>query len=171
MNNFNKMKKLIFIIAFTLTIGLLNAQSKIGGHFGAVHPLVTFSEGQSTSIADNYVIGFPAGITVKFDRRLAFDVEFVPFIDNGRMNELLFHPGILLDLGGGFTLGNRLAFETSSTAYGFTPLLNKAFNLGENGNFFTKLVLPVRFGEKILESGMTDNFSAFTIGLHTGIAF
>ncbi|MEO9869995.1 hypothetical protein [Ekhidna sp.] len=164
--------KHLFLLAIVFGISATTiAQNKLGGHFGMVHPLITFSDGETTSISDNYVVGFPTGINIGIKENLAFDVEIVPFIEDGKMNNLLFHPGVLFGLGSGFTFGNRLAFETGSQAYGFTPLLNKSFSLGENGAFFLELVLPVRFGKIELPLGGEDRFSALTVGLHTGIAF
>ncbi len=164
-------KTILFTILVAFGTYAAKSQNSLGGHFGMVHPLVTFSEGETTSISDNYVVGFPTGITIKMKDNLAFDAEFVPFIEDGRMNNLLFHPGILFGLGGGFTLGNRLAFETGSQTYGFTPILNKGFSISDNNNFFLELVLPVRFGKFDLPSGGEDKFSAVTIALHTGISF
>ena len=83
------------------------------------------------------------------------------------------HPGLLHGLGGGFTFGYRMAFEINSQAYGFTPLLNKGFAIGKEGKqkLFLELVLPVRFGKQTSETGVETNYSAYTIALHTGIAF
>lgn len=175
--NDNNMKKLILGLSIIVLLQpTTKAQNNLGGHFGMVHPFVTFSQGESATIADNYVVGFPTGITVKMKDRLAFDAEFVPFIDNGRMVNFMFHPGILYGLGNGLTLGNRLAFETGSQAYGFTPLLNKGFPLGNGATFFLELVLPVRFVKMTNMVGadnsiIEENVSSFTVGLHTGIAF
>ena len=45
----------------------------VGGHIGFVLPLVTRSGGQTTSLADQFAVGFPVGITVKGSGRTAFD--------------------------------------------------------------------------------------------------
>ena len=138
--------------------------NQLGGHFGFVHGLVTFSNGKTTSIADsgNYSIGFPTGVTIKTSSNFAFDIEFVPFVSENHKVTLLFHPGGLYSLGGNFTFGTRLAFEINNASYGFTPLLNKAFPLKGGGAFFLELVVPVRF---------FDGGSATTIGLHVGVGF
>jgi hypothetical protein len=38
---------------------------EVGGHFGFVVPLVTRAHGETTIVADDFVVGFPAGITLK----------------------------------------------------------------------------------------------------------
>jgi len=138
--------------------------NQLGGHFGVVHGLITISKGKTSNIADsgNYAIGFPTGVTIKTCDKFAFDIEFVPFIDEFNNVNLLFHPGVLFPLGGNFTFGTRAAFEINNAAYGFTPLLNKAFPCKSGGAFFVELVVPVRF---------FDTGSSTTIGLHLGVGF
>jgi len=143
-----------------------------GLHVGVVQPLLAINQGTTSSIADVdfFSIGFPIGITFKTPGKLLFDVEFVPFINPGNdtspnTTHLLFHPGILLPLSKGVTLGFRAAFELGQGQYGFTPLLNKAFKLKNGAVFFTELVLPGRFGP--------DQNSGYTqvVALHIGIGF
>jgi hypothetical protein len=38
---------------------------RLGGHIGFVLPLVTHAGGQTTTLDENFGIGFPVGITVK----------------------------------------------------------------------------------------------------------
>src|ERR1700730_13707524 len=47
---------LMFLIG---TVPIARAQNAIAGHVGFVIPWVTYAGGQTTSIADNFVIGFP----------------------------------------------------------------------------------------------------------------
>jgi hypothetical protein len=93
-------------------------------------------------------------------------MEFVPLIraENGtsKVNNLLFHPGVLFALGKGFTLAGRAAFETSGR-YGITPVLNKTVIKNKNSSYFIALPLPVRFGN--------DKPTSLTIGFQFGIAF
>ena len=78
--------KLYFALALLLTAlaGTLApsavGQTRVAGHIGFVLPLVTDSDGDTTTIADGFSIGFPTGITLKGPGRLAFDMEFVPSI-------------------------------------------------------------------------------------------
>lgn len=161
-----------YIIAFafiTFSIHSLSAQD-IGFHAGMIHPFITFSEGESTSIADDYSVGFPLGITFPVNDNVAFDAEFVPFY-NDKFDNLIIHPGVLFALGSGYTFGTRLAYETGPNSYGFTPLLNKGFPIGDNAKFFLELVLPVRFGKVDIIGAESQSYSAYTIGLHVGVAF
>jgi hypothetical protein len=60
----------------------LQAQDSLGGHVGFVLPLVTHAGGETTTLGDNFSIGFPMGITVKGKSRTAFDMEFVPSVQD-----------------------------------------------------------------------------------------
>ena len=91
---------LLFPILLMCTAGIGEAQDTLGGHIGFVLPLVTHAGGQTTNLADNFGIGFPVGITVKGSGRLAFDLEFVPFIqDSPRKTTVTVHPGLLYGIG------------------------------------------------------------------------
>jgi hypothetical protein len=150
----------------------LKAQDTLGGHIGFVLPLVTQAGGDTTSIADNFSIGFPMGVTIKGKGRTAFDLELVPSIqDTPRQVSLLVHPGVLWGLGHGFTFGMRGAFDVNTSQYGFTPLLNKAWPI-QNGSkffkaYFAEAVLPVRFNRPT--GGPSTN--AVTFGVHFGVGF
>ena len=140
---------------------------KVAGYVGVIHPLVTFSqEGTTTNFDGYYLVGMPTGINFWKSAKIGFSVEFVPFIraDRGvsKMSNFLFHPGILIALGHGFTFAGRGAFETSGR-YGFTPVLNKAIIKNKNSNYFLALPVPVRFGN--------NHPTTLTLGLQLGIAF
>ena len=55
-----------------------SAEDRLGGHIGFVLPLVTHANGTNTTISDDFVIGFPMGITVRKSDTFAFDLELVP---------------------------------------------------------------------------------------------
>lgn len=140
---------------------------KVAGYVGIIHPLVTFSkEGTTTNFDDYYVVGMPTGINIWKSAKIGFSAEFVPFVraENGtsRMSNFLFHPGVLVALGHGFTFAGRAAFETSGR-YGFTPVLNYAVKKNKNSNYFLAMPIPVRFGN--------DHPSSLTIGFQFGLAF
>ncbi|QCR25349.1 hypothetical protein FVR03_05390 [Pontibacter qinzhouensis] len=140
---------------------------KVAGYVGIIHPLVTFSkEGTTTNFNDHYVVGMPTGINIWKSARVGFTFEAVPFIRvenrTSRMSNFLFHPGILVALGNGFTFAGRAAFETSGR-YGFTPVLSRAIIRNKNSSYFAALPVPVRFGNK--------HPTAITVGLQLGIAF
>lgn len=145
------------------------AQNRIGGHIGFVLPLVTRAQGATTTIADDFVIGFPMGITVKTSRTVAFDLELVPGVQNQPLHvDLTVHPGVIWSLGSGTAAGIRAAFDVGAASWGFTPLLNKGLvRLDNDVTLFGEVVLPIRFKQDLLGS----NFTAIGLGVHFGIGF
>ncbi len=148
-----------------------NAQNTVGGHFGAVQPIITFQDGESFDGFDPHSIGFPIGLTVRKNDKFAFDAEFVPFISTRKdasdesvsgVSEFIVHPGLLWGIGDKLTFGNRLAYELFSGRFGITPLINKGFTIGDT-NVFAEFVLPIRFG--------ADQKMALTAGIHLGVGF
>jgi hypothetical protein len=140
---------------------------RITGYVGIMHPIVTFSnEGTHTNFDGAYVGGLPTGINIWKSSKIGFSFEVVPFIraSNGtsKMNNFLFHPGLLVSLGHGFTLANRAAFETSGR-YGLTPVLNKVVKRNKDSNYFIAIPVPARFGN--------DQVATIGIGFQFGIAF
>ncbi len=140
---------------------------KITGYLGILHPIATLNnDGLHTNFTDYYVVGMPTGINIWKTEKIGFSFEIVPFIrtENGlsRANNILIHPGILLKLKHGFTLVNRIAFETSGR-YGFTPILNKVIKKNKHSNYFIAMPLPVRFGN--------NNPASATVAFQFGIGF
>lgn len=140
---------------------------KITGYVGVLHPIVTFdSNGSHTNFKDSYTVGMPTGINIWKSAGVGFSMEMVPIIraENGtsKMNNFLFHPGILLALGKGYTFAGRAAFETSGR-YGLTPVLNKTLIKNKSTSYFAAIPLPLRFGN--------DRPTSFTVGFQFGIAF
>ena len=140
---------------------------KIAGYVGIVHPIVTFSsDGTHTNFKDSYVVGMPIGINIWKSAKIGFSSEIVPFVKatgtGSKVNNVLFHPGVLVALGNGFTFAGRAAFETSGR-YGVTPVLNKIVKKNEGSSYFIALPLPVRFGN--------DLPSSLGIGFQFGISF
>ena len=150
------------------------AQNNIGGHFGAVLPLFSMTDGETSSIADNVVAGFPMGITVKIHYNVAFDLEVVPFLDENAVSNIIFHPGVLMGLSQGFTFGLRGAFETAGS-YGVTPLINKSIPFPGDPDtvFFIEAVLPIRFYQAAPEyPGAPVNVDkTIAMALHVGVGF
>src|SRR3954464_13540355 len=123
---------------------------KITGYVGIVHPIVTFSKNSPHyNFDDGYVGGLPTGINIWKNAHIGFSLEMVPYIraENGtsKMSNFLFHPGILVALGKGWTFAGRAAFETSGR-YGVTPVFNKIIRKNKNSSYFVALPLPARFG-------------------------
>ena len=155
-----------FILSVTPAIAQ-NTYPKITGYVGIVHPIITFSGGKTTTNFTNYyVVGMPTGINIWKSPTVGFSMEFVPYIkaENGtsKMNNFLFHPGILVRLGKGYTFAGRVAFETSGR-YGITPVFNKVVIRGKNCNYYIALSLPLRSGNNAP--------SSFTTAFQFGIAF
>jgi len=140
---------------------------KITGYFGVMHPIVTISSEQTNlNFRDYYAVGFPTGINIWKSSKIGFSFEVVPNIKvqgaSDKVTNLLFHPGVLVALGKGYTFAGRAAFE-SSGRYGFTPVINKTVIKSENCSYFVAVPLPVRFGN--------DHPATFTVGFQFGIAF
>ncbi|WP_375447821.1 hypothetical protein [uncultured Fibrella sp.] len=134
---------------------------------GILHPIVTFSQDAPVvNFKTFYQVGFPVGVNIWKTAKIGYSLEIVPFIRSeagvSRMNNVLFHPGVLVGLGNGFTLANRLAFETGGR-YGVTPVLNKTFRRPGPVNYFLAVPLPVRFGN--------DRPTSVTLGFQFGLAF
>jgi hypothetical protein len=162
----------LVVAALALAAPQASAENRLGGHFGAVFPLVTRAQGDTTNIGDDFKVGFPMGITVKKDGKYAFDLEVVPVLDPADDEDgpigvpLTIHPGILRDMGGNWTAGLRMAFDIGGASWGFTPLLNKGFSQGDHA-WFVEFVAPIRFQDDFEGEGST----AIGFGVHLGIGF
>ncbi len=162
--------KHFFTIALFSLSTIASAQTtypKITGYFGILHPIITVSNEQTNlNFRDYYAVGFPTGINIWKSSKIGFSFEIVPNIkaENGqdKVTNILFHPGVLVALGDGFTFAGRAAFE-SSGRYGVTPVINKTVIKSENCSYFVAVPLPVRFGN--------DHPATFTVGFQFGIAF
>lgn len=148
----------------------VNAQVSIGGHVGAVLPLVTHAGGNTTTLSDNFSMGLPMGVTFKGKGRMAFDMEFVPSVQNSpREVSLTVHPGLVWAVGRRWSVGMRAAFDVNSSQFGFTPLVNKSWPI-EGGFFkayFVEADLPVRFNRPV---GGPD-INPVTFAVHFGLGF
>ena len=158
------------VIGLWLGTPAANAQNRLGGHFGAVFPLVTHANDETVDIGDDFKVGFPMGITIRKSDTFAFDLELVPtldFDDDGPVQvPLTIHPGILQSLGGPWTGGLRMAFDIDGASWGFTPLVNLGFSAGEQP-YFIEFVFPIRFQD----DDVGDTNSSYTFGVHLGVGF
>jgi len=157
---------LISVMALPLSAA---AQNRLGGHFGAVFPLVNHASGETTTIGDDFKIGFPMGVTVKTSDKWAFDLELVPVIQNDPLFvSLTVHPGVIRALSGGFAAGLRMAFDVNEPSWGFTPLLNRAFPVsGHTYSYFLEGVVPVRFQQ----DAAGQNRTSVGLAAHVGVGF
>jgi hypothetical protein len=148
--------------------GTASAQTRLGGHFGCVIPLVTNAQGQTVTVGDDFVIGFPTGVTVKKNERVAFDLEFVPVIQNEpRGVALTLHPGVIFSAPHHMAAGLRMAFDVNGASWGFTPLLNRALVVNKSSVLFAELVAPIRFQQDVHK----ENFTSVGLGVHVGVGF
>jgi len=146
------------------------AENQVGGHIGFVVPMVTWVDGEATTVSDDFKIGFPMGISVKrTGSRMAFDLELVPLVDDTpRTNvSLTVHPGLVWDLGHRLAGGVRAAFDINQASWGFTPLIAYGFPQSNGSTLFTELDLPVRFQD----DAAGDSQTAVTLAVHLGWAF
>jgi hypothetical protein len=169
-----RIARLVHVIIFSAAVLALSsadasAQNRVGGHFGALFPLVTHANGRTTTISDDFVVGFPMGITVRKSEDFAFDLELVPVIQNDPLHvDLTVHPGFVVGLSGGWGAGLRLAFDVNKPSWGFTPILNHGLlKVGRDSTLFGELVLPIRFQS----SGPNNTFTSIGFGMHVGVAF
>lgn len=140
---------------------------KIAGYIGLIHPIVsTSAEGTNYNFSNSYVVGMPTGINILKSDHIGFSIECVPFIRSegsvAKMNNFLFHPGVMFRLKHGVTIVTRAAFETSGR-FGFTPVLNKVVKKNKASNYFVAIPLPLRFGN--------DHAASWGIGFQFGVGF
>jgi hypothetical protein len=157
----------ITLFALSLNIFSQTTYPKITGYFGILHPIVTFSSEQTNlNFRDYYAVGFPTGINIWKNHKIGFSFEVVPNIrvqgNSDKVTNLLFHPGVLVALGNGYTFAGRAAFE-SGGRYGVTPVINKTIIKSENCSYFAAIPVPIRFGN--------DHPVSLTFGFQFGIAF
>ncbi len=154
--------------AFIVLVALpAAAENRLGGHVGVVFPLVSYSDGDTKTIADDFSVGFPTGVSVIMSEKLVFDAEFVPVIHEGNRNvDFTFHPGLVWPRSN-YAVGLRAAFDVGHPSWGFTPLINHAFKRTSHGAYFTELVMPVRFQR----NGAGDTKASVGLGLHLGFGF
>ena len=140
---------------------------RIGGHVGFVVPLVSRADGQTTTVADDFVIGVPSGFGIKKFGRFAVDFEVVPVWQNEPSDmSLELHPGVVMGVGNKFAAGLRAAFDVQGDSWGFTPLLNRTLYVAGTHSLFGELVVPVRFADQA-EGTRT----SVGLAVHVGIGF
>lgn len=172
MQDFNKFLSIFFFSIFVLLSQHTYSQAaesfpKITGYASIMHPVIVVNKDHTTANFDGYYqVLFPFGINIWKSKTIGFSIELAPGIkaENGssKMNNLLIHPGILINLGKGFGFAGRLAFETSGR-YGVTPVLSKVIKKNKGSAFYIATPMPVRFGN--------DQPGSFTAGFQIGISF
>ncbi len=142
---------------------------RFGGHVGVVIPIVTRGNGITTTIADDFVIGFPFALVLKTDSPVAFDFEFVPIINtpSNQNFRFLIHPGIVYAFNKKYLVGVRGAYEIGTGNYGFTPIAQRSFKLTKKTRYFIEADFPVRRERRPDRS----RFASIQFAIHTGISF
>ena len=85
-------KTVICLLVVLAVPSVAAADDRVGGHFGTVLPLVSHGGGATSTIGDQFEIGFPTGISVKAPTDWTFDLELVPVIARARSVSLTVHP-------------------------------------------------------------------------------
>ncbi len=169
----NMTKIIVGIIFLLLNTYWLKAQitgqtyPRTVNYISVVHPIATVYENETVyNFTNDYTVGFPIGINILKSDRFGFSFEITPFIksENGvsKMNNVLFHPGIMFRRKNGFTINTRMAFETAGR-YGFTAVFSKVIAKTPTYNYFIALPVPFRFGN--------ERPTSIGAGLQVGITF
>jgi hypothetical protein len=138
---------------------------RVGGHIGFVVPLLSRADGTTTTVADDFVVGFPTGFGVKRWGKVALDLEFVPGYQNAPSDvSLTIHPGVVYAVRENLAAGMRVAFDVEGKAWGFTPLVNRTLYTARTHSLFGEVVLPVRFVDHV-------DGPSVGLGVHVGIGF
>ncbi len=142
---------------------------RFGGHVGIVIPIVTRGNDTTTTIADNFIIGFPFALVVKTGSPVAFDFEFVPTINTPSNQDFRFliHPGIVYAFNKKYLVGVRGAYEFGTGNYGFTPIAQRSFKLTEKTRYFIEADFPVRWERRPNRT----RFASVQFAVHSGISF
>jgi hypothetical protein len=121
-------------------------------YFSTVHPIYTFYKNETVRNFDgSYTIGFPIGINTLKSDHFGYSFEITPFIksENGvtKMNNVLFHPGVIFRRKNGFSINARLAFETSGR-FGATAVFSKVIHKTAKTNYFIAIPIPLRLANE-----------------------
>jgi hypothetical protein len=144
---------LTFLILFSFQLKAQQPKTdypKVTGYISVVHPIITAYENESVyNFKNDYTIGFPVGVNILKSDKLGFSFEITPFIKsvngNASVSNMLFHPGVILRFPKGFSINNRMAFETSGR-FGYTAVFSKVIARTPMHNFFVAMPVPFRFG-------------------------
>ena len=145
------------------------APPRVGGHVGIAFPIVTRSDGTTITISEDFIVGFPVGITIRNSSPVSFDFEFVPTINNSPRQDvtLTVHPGAIYSFKKNYAVGIRAAFDIGADTYGFTPLVQRSWKIKGNTKYFVEADFPVRFRQQ--PDGRRTTSGGFTA--HFGVSF
>jgi hypothetical protein len=139
----------------------VNPGPRLGGHVGVATPFVTVSR-ETTTIADQFTMLHPIGISVKFDKvTVDFETVVVNPIEPGGEVGLVIDPGVVYNFGP-VAAGLRLAWQQAESNFGLIPLVNKGIvDLGD-ATWFVEAAFPTFY---------TNDTVALNMVLHSGIGF
>lgn len=134
---------------------------RLGGHIGTATALVTVSR-DVTTIADQFTLLHPIGISLKFERvTVDFETVVVNPIDPGGRTGLIIDPGVIYDFGPA-AAGLRLAWQQADSNFGLIPLVNKGIlDIGQ-ATWFIEAALPTFYADGNVQSNLV---------LHSGVGF
>ncbi len=150
------LKNILFLTFLLFVSSHLIAQQpktdypKFTGYISLVHPIITVYDNETVfNFKNDYTVGFPVGVNILKSDKLGFSFEITPFIKsvngNASVSNMLFHPGVILRFPKGFSINNRMAFETSGR-FGYTAVFSKVIARTPMHNFFVAMPVPFRFG-------------------------
>ena len=138
-----------------------NREPRLGGHVGVATPFVTISS-ETTTIADQFTLLHPIGISVKFDK-VTVDFETVvvnPIEPSGQVGFIV-DPGVIYNFGPA-AAGLRFAWQQAESNFGIIPLVNKGImNVGE-ATWFVEAAFPTFYSDSTVQ---------FNMVLHSGVGF
>jgi hypothetical protein len=153
--------------ALVPTAASADPPKRIGAHVGFVLPLVSHSDGRTTTIADDFVFGLPAGVALKQFGRFVLDMEVVTGIQNApRDISLELHPGVVMSVTPNLAAGVRAAFDVEGDSWGVTPLINRTLYVAKSHSLFGEVVVPIRFVDA--PNGTTNSVG---FAVHVGVGF
>lgn len=145
----------------TAQIQSSNREPRLGGHVGIATPFVTLSS-QTTTIADQFTLLHPIGISVKFDKvTVDFETVVVNPIEPSGTVGLVIDPGVVYNFGP-VAAGLRLAWQQAQSNFGLIPLVNKGIVDFGDATWFVEAAFPTFY---------SDSTVAFNMVLHSGVGF
>lgn len=178
------------ILACCVSMGLLAALAPaahadgtsphpgVGGHIGVATSFVQFSSSDAgtTTIGDQFSLGFPIGIGFPITEKLGIDFETIvgnPISSRGPVGFTV-DPGLVYNTGQ-FVLGLRLGFDIGhDTNFKAIPLIHKAVaDLGAGANFFVEAAFPITldFHPDNLAGTAGGSDISLDLVLHVGVGF
>ena len=160
------------ISIFLTTVGVsdLAAQgSSVGGHIGLALPIVSRSQGDTSTMTEDFAVSIPAGIIFLKNGPVPIDLAVFPtFVDGG----LDFGLGIATarGIGSGYAVAMGVYVDFSNSAWGIAPALDKVLvDLGSGKALIADLMVPIQFNKD--DDIDRTPYTSVGLGVHVGFAF